>query len=85
MDSKYTWSSQLIQIWFIDSMQFMNSSLDSFVKNLSDYDFKYLSKELTGDFLELVKQKGVYPYEIWTVVGSFLKINFLIGPNFLVL
>ena len=26
---------------FIDSMQFMNYSLDSLVKNLSDNDFKY--------------------------------------------
>ena len=26
---------------FIDSMQFMNSSLDKLVKNLSDEDFKY--------------------------------------------
>ena len=29
---------------FIDSMQFMNSSLDKFVKNLLDEDFKYLVK-----------------------------------------
>ena len=29
---------------FIDSMQFMNSSLDKLVKNLSDSDFKYLTK-----------------------------------------
>ena len=29
---------------FIDSMQFMNSSLDIVVKNLSDEDFKYLVK-----------------------------------------
>ena len=28
---------------FIDSMQFMNSSLDVSIKNLSDNDFKYLS------------------------------------------
>ena len=28
---------------FIDTMQFINSSLHSFVKNLSDNDFKYLS------------------------------------------
>ena len=26
-------------------------------------DFKYLRQEFTGDLLELVKQKGVYPYE----------------------
>ena len=30
---------------FIDSMQFLNSSLDKLVKNLSDKDFKYLIEE----------------------------------------
>ena len=35
---------------FIDSVQFMNSSLDSLVKNLSDNDFKYLSEEFSSDF-----------------------------------
>ena len=30
---------------FIDNMQFMNSSLDKLVKNLSDEGFKYLVKE----------------------------------------
>ena len=48
---------------FIDSMQFMNSSLDSLVKNLSDNDFKYLSEECSGEFLRLARQKGVYSYE----------------------
>ena len=47
---------------FIDSMQFMNSSLDSLVKNFSDNDFKYLSQEFSDYLLKLVKQKGVYPY-----------------------
>ena len=42
---------------FIDSMQFMNSILDTIVKNLSDNDFKYLSQEFSGDLLKLVKQK----------------------------
>ena len=28
---------------FVDSMKFMNSSLDKLVKNLNDKDFKYLS------------------------------------------
>ena len=46
---------------FIDSMQFMNSSLDALVKNLTN--FNYLSQEFSGDLLELVKQKGVNPYE----------------------
>ena len=48
---------------FIDSMQFMNSSLDSLVENLVDDDFKYLSEEFKGECLRLVKEKGVYPYE----------------------
>ena len=43
---------------FIDSMQFINSSLDALVENLSDNDFKYLSQEFNGGLLELVKQKG---------------------------
>ena len=50
----------------------MNSSLDSLVKNLSDNGFKYLSEKFTGEFLELVKQKGVYPYEY---MDSFKKFS----------
>ena len=50
----------------------MNSSLDSLVKNSSDNDFKYLSEEVNGEFLELVKQKGVYPYEY---MHSFKKFS----------
>ena len=38
---------------FIDSMQFMNSSLDKLVKNLSDEDFKYLIEEFTSENVEL--------------------------------
>ena len=30
---------------------------------MSDNDFRYLSQEFSGDLLELIKQKGVYPYE----------------------
>ena len=44
---------------FIDTMQFMNSSLDVLVKNLSEicHLFKHLSQEFSGDLLKLVKQK----------------------------
>ena len=48
---------------FIDSMLFMNSSLDKLVKHLSDNDFKYLSEEFNDEKLRLVKEKGIYPYE----------------------
>ena len=37
---------------FFDSMQFMNSSLDALVKNLSEVGYRYLSQEYTGDLLE---------------------------------
>ena len=48
---------------FIDSVQFMNSSLEKLGKNLSDNDFKYLSKEFSSKNLELLKQKDVYPHD----------------------
>ena len=41
----------------------MNSSLEKLVKNLSDNDFKYLTEEFGSKNLELLKQKGAYPYE----------------------
>ena len=56
---------------FIDSTQFMGSSLDSLVKNLSDNGFKYSSEEFSDELLESVKEKGVY-LNIWTVLKGFL-------------
>ena len=44
-------------------MQFMSSSLGKLVKNLSDDDFKYLTKEFGSNNLELLKQKVAYLYE----------------------
>ena len=48
---------------FIDSMQFMNSSFEKLVKNFSDNDFKYLTKEFGCKNLELLKQKDITPYD----------------------
>ena len=53
-------------------MQFMNFSLDKLVKNLSDEDFKYLVKEFGSENLEILKQKGAYPYEY---MNSFKRFN----------
>ena len=44
-------------------MQFMNSSLDKLVKNLSDKDFKYLVEKFGSKNLQLLKQKDAYPQE----------------------
>ena len=44
------------------SFQFLSSSLDSLVRNLSKYDFKYLSQQFDNNVLDLVKQKVFYPY-----------------------
>ena len=57
---------------FVDSMQFMNSSLDKPVKNLSNEDFKYLIKEFGSENFELLKQKGAYPYEY---MNNFERFN----------
>ena len=60
---------------FIDSMQFMDSSLDVLVRNFSNNDFKHLSQEFSGDLLKLVKQKGVHPYEYNDSFEKFFKNN----------
>ena len=53
-------------------MQFMNSSPEKLVKNLSDDDFKYLTEEFDSKNLEPLKQKGAYPYEY---INSFKRFN----------
>ena len=56
---------------FIGSVQYMKSSLDALVKNLSDNDFKYLSQEFSGECLKLIKQKRMYPYEFMNSFKNF--------------
>ena len=50
---------------FIDSKQFMNSSLDSLVKNLADGEFDAV-------YFDAVKEKGKYPYGY---ADSFKKLD----------
>ena len=57
----------------IDSMQFMNSSVKSLVKNLSDNDFKHLAKEFGSENVKLLKQKGDYPYEYMDSFKRFME------------
>jgi hypothetical protein len=48
---------------FIDSIQFMASSLEELVGNLSPEDFRIVGKRWKGEDFNLVTQKGVFPYE----------------------
>ena len=57
---------------FIDSFQFLRSSLDSLVKNLGKDDFKDLSREFDNNVLDLFKQKWFYHYEY---MGDFEKFK----------
>ena len=48
---------------FIDSIQFMASSLEALASNLSPEDFRIVGKRWKGEDFNLVTQKGVFPYE----------------------
>ena len=56
---------------FIDSFQFLSSSLDSLVNNLGKNDFKYMSQKFDSKVLDLVKQKGFYPYAYMSDFETF--------------
>ena len=57
---------------FINSYQFMSSSLDNLISNLPKEAFKHTSEEFTGKKLILMSQKGVYPYDF---MDSFEKFD----------
>ena len=60
---KYMSSSINNKLTFIDGFQFSRFSSDSLIKKLGKNDFKYLNQEFDNKVLDLVKQKGFYPYK----------------------
>ena len=63
---------------FIDSFQFMSSCLDKLVRNLPKDNLIYTSKAFKGKRLDLMSQKGVYPYDF---MESFENFNQTELPN----
>ena len=55
----------------------MNSSLKRLVKNLLDYDFKYLTQEFGSKNLELLKQKDANHMSTQTVLKDLVKKKYL--------
>ena len=46
-----------LPLLFIDSIYFLNNSLDNLVKNLCENDFDHLSQEFNANLLDLFKKK----------------------------
>ena len=56
---------------FIDSFQFMSSSLDKLVSNMRKEDLKYTSTAFYGYKLDLMSKKGIYPYDFMDSMEKF--------------
>ena len=61
---------ETLEIRFLDSIKFTLKSLDNLVKGLGPDQFKTLENEMGNN--ELLKKKGVFPYEFMT---DFDKLN----------
>ena len=62
---------------FLDSFQFMSSSLDNLVKNLPDEVFKYTKHEFKKEQFNLMKQKGIILMITWIASTGSMKANYL--------
>ena len=67
----FTINNKLI---FIDSFQFLSSSLERLIKNLSKDYCKYLSQEFDNNVVDLVKQKWFYPYKYKSDFEKFEEV-----------
>ena len=64
-------SFRIGNIYFKDSLQFMQESLEKLTKNLVEKEistnnsnvFKYLSNQFKDEKLQLLKRKGIFPYD----------------------
>ena len=63
--------NKTFNIVFKDSLKFMSSSLGALVNNLPKNGFKNISKYYTPEQVELIKQKGFYPYEFMNTEEKF--------------
>ena len=67
--------NKTFDIVFKDSLKFMSSSLGALVNNLPKNGFKNISKYYTPEEVELIKQKGFYPYEFMDTEEKFNDTN----------
>ena len=60
---------------FVDTMKFMQTSLEKLVNNLVEdkSKLKHMSKYFHDESLDLMLRKGVYPYEYMTDISKFME------------
>jgi hypothetical protein len=81
-------SFKIDKLKFIDSMLFLNSSLESLSENLVDdkHDDKYHKftnmKSAFGENIELMCRKGIYPYEWMDNVDKFNYVGLPSAADF---
>ena len=63
------------KIVFKDSLKFMRSSIEALANSLPEDGFKNISKYYTPKQVELIKQKGFYPYEYMDTEEKFNDPN----------
>ena len=66
------------QLVFLDSMQFMGSSLSNLTNNLPESSFNFIKQEFPNELFNLMRQKGVYPYDY---MNSFKMFNEIALPK----
>ena len=64
------------QVRFIDSFQFMNSGLGELVNNMNSNELIFTKIQFPDPVeFELVKKKGVYPYDYFNSIDRFIDIQ----------
>ncbi len=61
-----------LEMRFLDSLKFTLKSLDALVKTLGKDQFETFTKQMPKESLDLLKRKGVFPYEYMT---DFSKLS----------
>ena len=64
-------SLSVVQLKFLDSFQFTPKSLDVLSKTLEDDEFRYLVESFTASHFDLIRCKGVYPYDYMDGIDRF--------------
>jgi len=59
------------EIRFIDSFRFLQSSLEKLTKNLEKEQFTHLKKTFDEEACELLRRKGVFPYDWFNSLSKF--------------